>query len=116
MTTALAGSGLPADSFIFLGFLPRTAGKQVSALKEAAALERTIVVYESPFRIVDLFENAEKALGPKAQAVLARELSKVYEEWLTGTVAEVLDNLRKREEIKGECVALFHPKERPEQA
>jgi 16S rRNA (cytidine1402-2'-O)-methyltransferase len=113
VTTALAGSGLPADSFVFLGFLPRSDGRQVRELKEAAALERTIVVYESPFRIVGLFENAEKALGPNAQACLARELSKVHEEWVTGTVASVRANLAARAEIKGECVALFHPKESP---
>src|SRR5579872_6674460 len=51
VTTALAASGLPADSFVFLGFLPRSRGRQVKALQEAAGLERTIVAYESPFRV-----------------------------------------------------------------
>ncbi len=113
VVTALAGSGLPADSFVFLGFLPRAASKQVRELKEAAALERTLVAYESPFRLLELLENAEAALGPKAQCCVARELSKVHEEWLTGTIAEVRAKLSARGEIKGECVALFHPKERP---
>jgi 16S rRNA (cytidine1402-2'-O)-methyltransferase len=113
VVTALAGSGLPAGSFVFLGFLPRTASKQVRELKEAAVLERTIVCYESPFRLLELLENAEAALGPKAQCCVARELSKLHEEWLTGTVADVRAKLASRGEIKGECVALFHPKERP---
>ena len=113
VVTALAGSGLPADSFVFLGFLPRSASKQVRELKEAAALERTIVAYESPFRLLELLENAEAALGPKAQCCVARELSKMHEEWLTGTIFDVRAKLAARGEIKGECVALFHPKEKP---
>lgn len=115
VTTAVAGSGLPADSFVFLGFLPRSASRRVKGLKEAAALGRTIVVYESPFRVLDLLSAAEEALGPKAQCCAARELSKVHEEWLPGTVATVRENLAARPETerRGEFVVLFHPQEAP---
>lgn len=110
---AVAGSGLPGDSFIFLGFLPRAASKRRGALEEAKTLGRTIVVYESPFRIVEFLEDAEAALGPQAQAVLVRELSKIHEEWLRGTVASVRTALIGRAEILGEFVVLFHPHPEP---
>ena len=113
VTTALAGSGLPADSFIFLGFLPRSGGRQTRLLKEAAALRRTIVVYESPFRVLALLERAEAALGPDAQACVARELSKVHEEWVRGTIAEVRAVLARRSKQLGEFVVMLHPSNAP---
>ena len=109
VTAAVAGSGLPADSFIFLGFLSRSPGKQKKALTEAAALGRTLVIYESPFRVKALLEHAEEALGPQAQACVVRELSKIHEEWLSGTVAQVRETLSKREELLGEFVVMLHP-------
>lgn len=116
VTTAVAGSGLPGDSFVFLGFLQRTASRRRRALEEAKALGRTIAVYESPFRIVELLEDAETALGATAQAVLVRELSKLHEEWIRGTVASVRADLAARPEILGEFVALFHPDPEPSNA
>lgn len=106
---AAAASGLPCDSFVFLGFLPRGEGKRRRLLTEAAALGRTLVVYESPYRIKDLMDDAEAVLGPAAQAAVCRELTKLHEEWLTGTVAEVRATLGGRSEILGEFVACFHP-------
>lgn len=114
VASAVAGSGLPGDSFIFLGFLARTPSKRRRALEEAKALGRTIVVYESPFRVLELLEDAEAALGGEAQAVAARELSKVHEEWIRGSVASVRAALASRPEILGEFVVLFHPE--PESA
>ena len=116
VAAAVAGSGLPGDSFVFLGFLPRTSGKRRRILEEAKALGRTLVVYESPFRVVELLEDAEAALGPKAQAVAARELTKIHEEWLRGDVASVRANLAARAEILGEFVVLFHPEPEPAHA
>ena len=116
VAAAVAGSGLPGDSFVFLGFLPRTASKRRRILQEAASLERTIVVYESPFRVVELLEDAEAALGPQAQAVACRELTKIHEEWLRGSVAAVKANLAARAEILGEFVVLFHPEPEPAHA
>lgn len=110
VTTALAGSGLPADSFVFLGFLPRSDGRQKRALEEAAGLEKTIVCYESPFRVLGLLENAQAALGAAAQCCVCRELSKVHEEWLYGTVADVRARLAERKEQLGEFVVMLHPK------
>ena len=116
VAAAVAGSGLPGDSFLFLGFLQRAASKRRRTFEEAKTLGRTIVVYESPFRIVELLEDAEAALGPSAQAVLVRELSKIHEEWIRGTVASVRAGLAARSEILGEFVALFHPDPEPSNA
>jgi 16S rRNA (cytidine1402-2'-O)-methyltransferase len=116
VAAAVAGSGLPGDSFVFLGFLPRTASKRRRILEEAKVLGRTIVVYESPFRVVELFEDAEAALGPQAQAVASRELTKIHEEWIRGSVASVKANLAARAEILGEFVVLFHPEPEPAHA
>lgn len=116
VAAAVAGSGLPGDSFVFLGFLPRTASKRRRALEEAKALGRTIVVYESPFRVVELFDDAEAALGPDAQAVACRELTKMHEEWIRGSVASVKKDLASRAEILGEFVVLFHPEPEPAHA
>jgi 16S rRNA (cytidine1402-2'-O)-methyltransferase len=116
VAAAVAGSGLPGDSFVFLGFLPRTASKRRRILGEAKALERTIVVYESPFRVVELLEDAEAALGPQAQAVACRELTKIHEEWIRGSVAAVKADLAARAEILGEFVVLFHPQPEPAHA
>jgi 16S rRNA (cytidine1402-2'-O)-methyltransferase len=110
---AVAGSGLPGDSFVFLGFLPRSASKQRRILSDAAKLEKTLVIYESPFRVKALFEAAQEALGPCAQAAVCRELSKLHEEWLTGSLADVRAILDGRAELLGEFVVMFHPKGKP---
>lgn len=111
---ALAGSGLPGDSFVFLGFLPRSAGKQRRALEQAAALDKTIILYESPFRVTATLEQAKAALGPKAQCCVVRELSKLHEEWISGTLEHVLSVLAARREHLGEHVLLLHPRESPD--
>lgn len=107
--TALAGSGLPGGSFVFLGFLPRSRSKQVKELSAAASLGMSVVVYESPFRVLDLLEAAQEALGADARAAACRELSKVHEEWVTGTVASLRQALQARKELLGEFVLVFHP-------
>jgi 16S rRNA (cytidine1402-2'-O)-methyltransferase len=111
VTTAVAGSGLPADSFVFLGFLPRSPGRQKKKIEQAAALEVTIVIYESPFRVLHLLENAASVLGEKAQCCIAREISKVHEEWLFGSIADVRQKLSEKKSILGEFVVMFHPTE-----
>ena len=90
VVTAAAGSGFSVDSFVFLGFLPRARGKIVAALKKAFELEKTVILYESPFRIKKFMELVATEFGPDTKTVIARELTKVYEEWLTGTAAEVI--------------------------
>ncbi|MDE2141315.1 MAG: 16S rRNA (cytidine(1402)-2'-O)-methyltransferase [Elusimicrobia bacterium] len=116
VAAAVAGSGLPGDSFLFLGFLPRSSGKRRRALEEVKTLERTIVVYESPFRVLELLDDAQAALGPDAQCVAARELSKIHEEYVRGTVASVRAAFASRPEILGEFVILFHPDKEPAHA
>lgn len=116
VTAAVAGSGLPGDSFIFLGFLPRASSKRRKILEQAAAMERTIVVYESPFRVLELLDDAAAALGPDAQCVAARELSKIHEEWLRGTVASTRATLAAKPEILGEFAVLLHPSPEPAHA
>lgn len=113
---AVAGSGLPGDSFVFLGFLPRTASKRRKALDAAKQLERTIVVYESPFRVVEFLDDAVAALGAGAQVVAVREISKIHEEWIRGTAASVRDALASRAEILGEFVIVLHPEPEPPNA
>jgi len=115
VTTALAGSGLPADSFVFLGFLPRSAGKQKKLLAEAGKLEKTLAIYESPYRVVALLETAEEVFGPGAQACVAREISKMHEEWLRGTLGELRAELSGRKEILGEFVVMIHPSADPQE-
>ena len=116
VAAAVAGSGFPADSFVFLGFLPRSAGKRKRLLLEAASLERTVALYESPFRVVALLETMIEAFGAETRVALARELSKLHEEWITGTAAQALENLRKKKEILGEFVVMFFPPPLPSPA
>lgn len=109
IAAAVAGSGFPGDSFVFLGFLPRSDAKRRRALEAAAGLGRTLAIYESPHRILDLLDLAGEVLGPGTRAAVVRELSKVYEEWLTGTLKETADKLRSREKILGEFVVVIAP-------
>ncbi|MBI4676475.1 MAG: 16S rRNA (cytidine(1402)-2'-O)-methyltransferase [Elusimicrobia bacterium] len=111
-TTALAGSGLPADSFVMLGFLPRSPSKRNRALREAASLGKTVVLYESPYRVLRALQEAETAMGPSCRACAAREMTKVHEEWVGGTISEVRTVLAGRGELLGEFVLMFGPKDK----
>jgi 16S rRNA (cytidine1402-2'-O)-methyltransferase len=116
VATAVAGSGLPGDSFIFLGFLPRTPSKRRKALEASKLLDRTIVIYESPFRVLELLEDVIMAVGASAQVVAVRELSKIHEEWIRGTAVAVRDALAAKPEILGEFVIVLHPDPEPSHA
>jgi 16S rRNA (cytidine1402-2'-O)-methyltransferase len=107
LVTALTASGLPADEFHFIGFLPHKSGqrrKQLEALREFAG---TLVLYESPYRIGKLLTELAEVF-PERQIVLARELTKKFEEFLRGTPAELLEVIQKRS-LKGEFVVLIAP-------
>lgn len=104
---ALSASGFVGEGFIFLGFLPRKAGPAKRALQEALGLGKTVVILESPFRAVDTLE-ALATLAPGAHVVVARELTKIHEEFLRGPVEHVHDQLKTRPE-KGEIVILVRP-------
>lgn len=106
---ALAGSGLPTDSFVFLGFLPRSQGKQKKIVQRAASLGKTILIYESPYRIKKLVLTLQECLGPETPAALAREMTKIHEEWICGTLSGIQEALSQKERILGEIVLVVHP-------
>ena len=104
--TALVASGLPTDRFFFIGFLPRRPSRAKRVLEKALSLESTLVLYESPFRTVDTLEIIQTLAGPQVPVVVARELTKVFEEYIRGPISEVLAQLEGKT-IKGEIVILI---------
>ena len=106
---ALVDSGLPCDRFLFLGFLPHKKGRQ-TAIRQMAEEERTMVVYESPFRLVRLLEQLIEVLGAERRVSVSREISKLYAETVRGTLAEVLAHYQS-DEVKGEIVVVIAGKE-----
>jgi 16S rRNA (cytidine1402-2'-O)-methyltransferase len=99
---ALVKSGLPCDRFVFEGFLPHKKGRQ-TALKNLVNEERTIVFYESPHRLVKALEQFKEFFGADRRVSVSRELTKKFEETVTGTVSEVLLHFQSKE-VKGEIV------------
>lgn len=99
---ALVSSGLPCDRFCFEGFLPQKKGRQ-TALQSLAGEKRTMVFYESPYRLVKALEQFSEVFGPDRECSVAREISKIHEEHRRGTIAEVLQWFREHEP-KGEIV------------
>jgi 16S rRNA (cytidine1402-2'-O)-methyltransferase len=97
---ALVLSGLPTDRFTFEGFLPRSGGKRQARLASIAASDHTVVVFESPYRVVRTLEDL-RALGVERRVAVARELTKLHQEVVRGTVQEVIDRLAGRT-LKGE--------------
>jgi 16S rRNA (cytidine1402-2'-O)-methyltransferase len=89
VTTALSASGLPADRYLFLGFLPRKGGERRRLLAQAAGAGCTVVFYEAPPRLAALLEDLAEVAGGGRRAVVARELTKMYEEFRTGTLDEL---------------------------
>lgn len=101
---ALVASGLPCDRFCFEGFLPQKKGRQ-KKLEELSVEARTMVFYESPFRVKKSLEQFALAFGEDRPACLARELSKIHEEFIRGSIKEILTTLSERE-VKGECILI----------
>jgi len=99
---ALVNSGLPCDRFYFAGFLPHKKGRQ-TRLKELAGMGTTIVLYESPHRLLKTLEQLSEFLGPECKASVSRELTKIHEETARGTLAELIEYYGKKE-VKGEIV------------
>lgn len=102
---ALVDSGLPNDRFCFEGFLPQKKGRQTK-LKELAEERRTMIVYESPFRLVKTLEQFAEVMGPDRLVSVSREISKVHEQTVRGTVEEVCAYF-KEHEPKGEIVVIL---------
>ena len=107
--TALVASGLPVDSFAFRGFLPAKRGDRLQALAEMSGARETQVLYEAPHRILELLADAVSVLGGNRPAVLGRELTKVHEEFLRGSLNQVLQTLKNRGSAKGEITLLIAP-------
>lgn len=105
MVAALTASGLPTDEFHFIGFLPHKSGQRKKALERLRATPGTSVLYESPYRISKLLQELIDVM-PERQVVLARELTKKFEEYLRGTPAELLAITEKRS-LKGEFVVMI---------
>lgn len=104
LTAALSVAGVNADEFLFLGFLPHKKGRQ-TMLKKIATSEVPIILYESPHRIVKLLQELEK-VAPKGNITIARELTKIHEEVLSGRPAELLEQIKKGK-ARGEFVVII---------
>ncbi len=104
--TALSASGLPTDTFVFIGFLPKKKIKRADALKAIVGENRTIILYESPRRIISLLEEIIIILGNR-RGVLAREMTKTHEEFIRGDISHILGVIRRRDTVKGECTLLI---------
>lgn len=110
---ALVRSGLPCDRFVFEGFLPVKKGRQ-TAMKKLAEEERTMVFYESPFRVVKTLEQFREYIGPSRRVSVSRELTKMFEETINGTLDEVIKHFTAKEP-KGEIVIILAGKDESEE-
>ncbi|MCL5004137.1 MAG: 16S rRNA (cytidine(1402)-2'-O)-methyltransferase [Patescibacteria group bacterium] len=102
---ALAASGLPTDRFVFVGFLPQKPGKRRNFLESLKLEEGTIVVYESPHRLLFTLKDILEVLGNR-QICVARELTKIHEDFVRGAVSEVLEKFKGRQ-VKGEVTLII---------
>ncbi|MGM0438356.1 MAG: 16S rRNA (cytidine(1402)-2'-O)-methyltransferase [Bacillota bacterium] len=106
---ALIASGLEMNSFVFLGFIPRKGEKRKKFLKSIQKEEKTTIIYESPYRVLETLKDLKNLLAERKIA-LVRELTKIHEEKLYGTAADLIEILEKRE-IKGEIVLVIEGRE-----
>jgi 16S rRNA (cytidine1402-2'-O)-methyltransferase len=105
--SALVASGLPTDSFHFSGFLPAKEGARRTALEAIRTSPRTQIFYEAPHRIVETLRDIVDTLGPERHVVIAREVTKLHEEFLRGRAESVLAQLEQRGDIRGEITLLI---------
>ncbi|HEV2463694.1 MAG TPA: 16S rRNA (cytidine(1402)-2'-O)-methyltransferase [Acidobacteriaceae bacterium] len=113
--SALIASGLNTEEFLFLGFLPSKAGQRMKRLESIAAQVTeplTVVVYEAPHRIMEALADVEQVFGAECPVALARELTKLHEEFLRGSVGEVRAQLGERDRVRGEMVLLIEARPR----
>ncbi len=102
---ALCASGLPTDTFSFVGFPARKKAKRMEQISALGRLPHTLIFYQSPRRVVAFLEELRRSLGDR-RAVLAREVTKLHEEFLHGDLSEIAAELKSRDEVKGECTLL----------
>ena len=109
--SALIASGLPAGEFEFLGFLPEKAGARRTKLENLGShpseTARTLIFYEAPHRLLDTLADLELIFGPQLRVVVAREVTKMHEEFLRGSVSDVRSELASRDRIRGEITLLI---------
>ena len=104
---ALVASGLPTDSFRFSGFLPSKSGQRRKLLESVKDSPRTQVFYEAPHRLLETLADVVEVLGNDRHVVVAREVTKIHEEFLRGRVEEILKKLKARGDVKGEITLLI---------
>jgi 16S rRNA (cytidine1402-2'-O)-methyltransferase len=109
---ALSASGLPTDSFHFAGFLPSKPGQRVHALEALRDETATLIFYEAPHRLLEALTDIQSVLGER-DVVVAREITKVHEEFAHGTVSEILASFAGRDAVKGEITILVAKATRP---
>jgi 16S rRNA (cytidine1402-2'-O)-methyltransferase len=113
--SALIASGLDTEQFLFVGFLPSKAGARrtsLEALRERLEQPLTLVLYEAPHRILETLADVESVWGAHCKVALARELTKIHEEFLRGTISEVHAQLSERDRMRGEMVLLIEAQPR----
>lgn len=108
---ALVASGLPTDSFRFGGFLPEKSAKRRKVLEGAKTSPRTQIFYEAPHRLIESLEDVVDVLGPTRHVVIAREVTKIYEEFVRGQARDVLAEMKLRDEVRGEITLLIGKEE-----
>src|ERR1700676_2297573 len=104
---ALVASGLPTDSFHFSGFLPAKSGQRRKLLESIRESPRTQVFYEAPHRLLETLSDVSEILGEDRHVVVAREVTKIHEEFLRGRAGEILGQLKARGDVKGEITLLI---------
>ncbi len=105
VTTALALSGFGGHGFLFAGFLPRKSGARRKILEQCSALPVPVIFYESPYRLLKMLEEMESVMGAERSVFVARELTKKFEELLSGTPTQIRQKFGERT-VKGECVVI----------
>lgn len=107
LVPALVMSGLPCDKFVFEGFLPQKKGRQ-TRLQQIAAEERTVVIYESPYRVLKTLMQLAEVMGPERLVAVCREISKIHEEAVRGTLSDAIAHFQANEP-RGEFVIVIGP-------
>ena len=102
---ALSAAGLATDAFTFVGFPSRKKAKRLTQVKQLAELPHTVVYYQSPKRMINFLKELHVVCGDRP-AVLARELTKLHEEFIRGPISDIIACLQNRQEVKGECTLL----------
>jgi 16S rRNA (cytidine1402-2'-O)-methyltransferase len=104
---ALVASGLPTDSFCFRGFLPAKRGERIKVLEQVKAAEVPQIFYEAPHRLIETLQDIVAVLGDSRHLVVAREVTKIHEEFLRGRAVEILEKIKSRDGVKGEVTLLI---------